>query len=122
MVEFALLSPVLCMLLIGLFEFGRVLMVEQVLTNAAREAAREASLLSTSQDLVEEAALRLTDAASLDSVEVAIVPPVTNLEAGDECEVTVTVPLTAVSWITGSWFPSGYELAATSVSRKEGFE
>jgi Flp pilus assembly protein TadG len=121
-VEFALLSPILCLLLIGLFEFGRVLMVEQVITNAAREAAREACLLSTTEDAVEEAALRLTDAASLEDVEVAISPAINTLEGGDEVSVTVTVPMQAVSWISGNWFPSGYELSAVSVMRKEGFE
>lgn len=121
-VEFALLSPILCMLLIGLFEFGRVLMVEQILTNAAREGAREASLLSTSDTAVRTAALKLTNAAHLKSVTVTISPAVNTLKAGDSVSVTVTAPLNAVSWISGNWFPAGYTLSSVSLMRKEGFE
>ena len=40
MLEMALILPLLVTLLVGLVEFSRVLMVKQVITNAAREGAR----------------------------------------------------------------------------------
>src|SRR5947199_10201023 len=43
-IEFALLAPVLFMLILGMIEFGRVLMVAQLLTDAAREGGRQAVL------------------------------------------------------------------------------
>src|SRR5947209_283568 len=43
-VEFAIVAPLLVSLVLGLIEFGRVLMVEQILTNAAREGCRTAVL------------------------------------------------------------------------------
>jgi Flp pilus assembly protein TadG len=39
-VEFALLAPILIMLLLGIMEFGRAYNTQMVLTNAAREGAR----------------------------------------------------------------------------------
>src|SRR5687767_15081283 len=39
-VEFAMVAPLLFLLIFGLIEFGRVVMVQQVLTNGAREGAR----------------------------------------------------------------------------------
>jgi Flp pilus assembly protein TadG len=39
-VEFALLLPVLVTLMVGLWEVGRIIQVQQVLSNAAREGAR----------------------------------------------------------------------------------
>jgi Flp pilus assembly protein TadG len=42
MVEFALVIPVFILLLVGLFDFGRVIWVNDTLATAAREAARYA--------------------------------------------------------------------------------
>lgn len=44
LVETALAMPLLLLLFIGIFEFGKVLMVKQVITNAAREGARAAAI------------------------------------------------------------------------------
>jgi len=44
MVEMALVLPLLILLLVGIVEFSRVLMVKQVITNAAREGARGAAI------------------------------------------------------------------------------
>lgn len=44
MVEMALILPLLVTLLVGLVEFSRVLMVKQVITNAAREGARAGAI------------------------------------------------------------------------------
>ena len=40
LVEMAFVLPIFVLLLVGLVEFSRVLMVKQVITNAAREGAR----------------------------------------------------------------------------------
>jgi Flp pilus assembly protein TadG len=42
-VEFALLSPVLLTLLLGVWEVGRLVQVQQIVDNAAREGARQAA-------------------------------------------------------------------------------
>jgi Flp pilus assembly protein TadG len=121
-VEFALVVPLLSLLLLGLFEFGRVIMVQQVLTNAAREAAREASLLSTSDTLVQQAASRFTDAANLSGVAILVDPDSTTAEPGDDIQVTVRVPIENVSWLSANWFPAGYQVSAIATMRKEGFD
>jgi Flp pilus assembly protein TadG len=43
-VEFALCSPIIVLLLLGLWEVGRIAQVSNVMRNGAREAARDASL------------------------------------------------------------------------------
>ena len=40
LIEAALILPVLLLLFMGIVEFGRMLMIQQVITNAAREGAR----------------------------------------------------------------------------------
>src|SRR5512140_2513143 len=47
-VEFAIVLPILLMLLIGLFEFGRMVFVYSAVTNASREAVRYASAIGFS--------------------------------------------------------------------------
>ena len=46
LVEFALLLPILVVIVMGICEFGRAFMVNHLLTTAAREAARTAVVLS----------------------------------------------------------------------------
>jgi hypothetical protein len=41
-VEFAVIAPLFFMMVFGIIEFGRALMVQQILTNASREGARRA--------------------------------------------------------------------------------
>jgi Flp pilus assembly protein TadG len=43
-VEFSLVFPVLILFMFAIFEYGRFLMVRQLLDNAAREAARQAAV------------------------------------------------------------------------------
>src|SRR6476660_3314900 len=43
-VEFAVCMPLMCLILTGLLEVGRITEVSQVMWNSAREAARDASI------------------------------------------------------------------------------
>jgi Flp pilus assembly protein TadG len=52
MIEMALTLPLLLLLSVSVFEFGRAFQTWQVLTNAAREGARVASLPSTTDAAV----------------------------------------------------------------------
>ena len=47
-VEFAIVAPIFFMLVIGIIEVGRAIMVQQVLINASRVGARRAVMLSSS--------------------------------------------------------------------------
>src|SRR3954470_19522556 len=47
-VEFAVVSPLLVLLLLGMIECGRMIMVQQTITTAAREGARTAIVEGTS--------------------------------------------------------------------------
>ena len=49
LVEFAIIIPILLAVLLGIVEFARAWQIQQVVTNAAREAARF-SVLATSTD------------------------------------------------------------------------
>lgn len=53
-VEFALILPVFLLLVFGAIEFGRAYYVRHLLTNAAREGSREASLPSRTESDVQD--------------------------------------------------------------------
>lgn len=92
LVEFALVVPVLLGLVIGIFEFGRAWNVRQVLTNAAREGAREAVITGTPQSDVEDTIeSRLSD-ANLDPGLATITISGINSGAGQPTSVTIQYP------------------------------
>ena len=49
-VEFAIAMPILMVLLVGIFEVGRMVFIYSAVTNASREAARYASAVGTDDD------------------------------------------------------------------------
>jgi Flp pilus assembly protein TadG len=52
-VEFAVVAPLLFLLIFGMIEFGRMVMVQQILTNASREGARRGILEQSTATEVE---------------------------------------------------------------------
>lgn len=121
-VEFAIVAPLFFMLVFGCIEFGRALMVQQILTNASRVGAREAITLNATASEVMTTAANYASSTSVSGVTVAVSPDPAAAQAGDMVSVTVSVPFNNVSWIPAPWFMGGASLDATSVMRKEGFE
>jgi Flp pilus assembly protein TadG len=98
-VEFALVLPVLLLVLCGIIDFGRALHAQVVLTQAAREGARLAALGEP------DASTRTLDAArTLSAVEVDVTSCPANLAAADAV-VTVTHHFTFVTPIGGDIGP-----------------
>lgn len=121
-VEFAIVAPVFFLLVIGLVEFGRALMVQQVLTNASRVGARTAIGLNTTTTEVINATTEYAQGVSVPGVQVSVTPSPAAAKAGDPITVTVTIPYEEVSWLPAPWFISDTTLSASSIMRKEGFE
>ncbi|MER3441229.1 MAG: hypothetical protein C4296_07645 [Gemmataceae bacterium] len=120
-VEFAIVSPLLLMLLLGLIEFGRFFMVEQVVTNAAREGARNSVVTGATVNSVNSAVGEYLKASGISSYIVSITPDVSQANTGDRITVSVSVSYGQVSWLpttTLRWL--GTEtITAQAVMRKE---
>jgi len=115
-VEFAVVAPVLFLLIIGLFEFGRMVMVQQILTNASREGARRAVLEQSTKAGVETTVTDYLDNQTVSGATVTVTPdPLTSVGFGDPVSVTVSVSYDQVSWLPAPWFLSGRQLTAQSV-------
>jgi Flp pilus assembly protein TadG len=129
-VEFAVVAPVFFLLVIGMIEFGRAIMVQQVMTNASREGARVGVLDSATPtaSLVKQTVVDYcvngglptvtTSCVSIDAGAAHSGEP-TAAGYGESVKVTVQVPYNSVTWIPAPWFLKDKTLQASTVMRRE---
>ncbi len=120
-VEFALVAPIFFMLVIGMIEVGRAIMVQQMLINASRVGARSAVMLSSSEEAVVSAVNDYVTGVGVTGVTTTVSPDPAVAEAGEAVTVGTSVDFANVSWLPTPWFMGGKTLTASSVMRKEGF-
>lgn len=116
-VEFALLAPVLIMLLLGIMEFGRAYNVQMSLTNAARESVRSMAISTsaTSVSAKQAAALAaannaITFGATLTSANMDFNPSNCSVPPGTvvpQITVTVRYTLSTMTGIAGPFVITG---------------
>jgi len=121
-VEFAIVAPVFFLLVFGMIEYGRMVMVQQILTNASREGARYAVILDSNDTTAVQT--KVTDylqSASINgSPTVTVDWPAGGSGSNQPVTVTVSIPFGQVSWLPSPMFVSStLPLTATSVMRKE---
>ena len=119
-VEFAVVAPILFLLVFGMIEYGRLVMVQQVLTNATREGARKGVLDGSTTSEVETTVTNYLTSANISGATVTISPnPPNSAGFGEPVTVSVSVPFDQVSWLPAPMFLGGVDMAATSVMRRE---
>jgi Flp pilus assembly protein TadG len=119
-VEFAIVAPVFFLLILGMIEYGRMVMVQQVITNASREGARQAVLDGATTAEVTTVVNSYLTSGSISGATVTVTPnPPTNAEFGDPVTVTVSIPFSQVSWLPSPMYLGGKTLTATTVMRRE---
>lgn len=119
-VEFAVVAPIFILLVFGMIEFGRMVMVQQVITNASREGARLAVLDGTTKSEVLATVNNYLASSSITGATVAVDPdPPDNAAFGDPVTVTITIGFDQVSWLPAPMFLSGTNLSAETVMRRE---
>jgi Flp pilus assembly protein TadG len=112
-----------------MLEFGRMVMVQQILTNASREGARKAVLDgSTASDVNNTVITYMNDANITVSTGNVTITPTNPASAayGDPVTVRVAVPFSQVSWLPtnmlANFLPAGQTditLTAQTVMRRE---
>jgi hypothetical protein len=122
-VEFAIVAPLFFLMVFGMIEFGRAVMVQQVLTNASREGARVAVLDSqtpTASQVVSTVTTYLQN-TGISGATVTINPAEpTTAGYGAPVTVTVEIPFGNVSWLPSPWFlGTNIHLKASTVMRRE---
>src|SRR5688500_16750560 len=73
-VEFAIIAPLFVLLILGVIEFGRAMMVKQIITNAAREGARRAIIETATEPEVKQVVNDYLANASISGATVSVNP------------------------------------------------
>jgi Flp pilus assembly protein TadG len=115
--EFAVLAPFLAILILGMFELARGIMVKQMLNDCARRACRVAiQPLKADSDVTTEVNNTLTD-NGIPTADATIVVQVNGATANcstakqnDKVSVKVSIPTSDTFWISTHW------LSATSIT------
>ena len=103
-----------------MLDAGRAIMVEHLLTNAARDGARSAILEGTSAEQIRTELTEYLALSSVPGATVVITPAdLTTADIGDPVSVTCRVPYDTVGWLPASFYFQGIELEATVVMRRE---
>jgi Flp pilus assembly protein TadG len=120
--EFAIVAPIFFLMIVGFIEFGRALMVQQVLVNASRVGARQAITTAATTASVESAVEEYAEGVAVPGVDVSVTPNPSTAAPGTLITVTASVPYSEVSWMASPWFLGSTTLTSSSKMRKEGFE
>jgi Flp pilus assembly protein TadG len=125
LIEFALVMPLLLLLVIGIIEFGRAWNAQQALTDAAREGARKAVIFDagTTQQDVEDVVKDALSDARIDPSKATITTDGWNDGAGQPATITIRYPYNfafvgkLAGWATGQ---SSINLGTQITMRNEG--
>ena len=122
-IEFALVLPLLLVILFGITEFGRAWMTVNILTSAAREGCRLAVVTAPDVPAVTARVTTVCNSAGVVPTSVTCVGPLSN---DPDRKVTVTVladfqiiPGTILEYFGGEGLSGTIPLRATSVMRHE---
>ena len=119
MIEFALVLPILMLLVFGIIEFGRTMTVHQIITNGAREGARRAILPGATNGQVTTAIDNYLNSAGIASGFSRSVTNLSGLASGSAVTVTISIPFSQI-FSAPDWVGLGnVTLSSTVVMRKE---
>jgi Flp pilus assembly protein TadG len=99
LVEFALVFPILILLLFGIMDFGRIFHAYLTIDHAGREAARAASI-GKDDTTVKNTAVNDATGIVLTVGQVGVTP--TPRTSGTDVTITITYPITFLTPVIGS--------------------
>jgi Flp pilus assembly protein TadG len=118
-IEFAIILPLFLMLVFGIFEYGRAMMVIEILTNAAREGARTAVVSGSTQAQVYTTIDNYLTGSHITGYTRTVSPDPGGAARGSTVTVNVSVPYSSVAWSPIHYITAGKVLHATASMRKE---
>jgi len=118
MVEFALVLPLLILLLVGVFDFGRAIFAYNTINNSAREAAREAIVNQTVSDIQAKAASAAAG-LNIDPGDISVDFRTSDAAAAGSCNSRIGTP-TIVGCIAVVRVPYSYDAATPLVGELVG--
>jgi len=121
MVEFAVVAPVFLILITGIIELGRAIVVQQLLTNASREGARIGGYDTTnSASTVTTAVNSYLSNVGISGATTTITPStLSSAKDGDSVSVKVSIPFSSVSYLPSPVYMGTTTLQATTVMLRQ---
>lgn len=119
LVEFAVVAPVMILFTMGMIDIGRMTMVKQMLVNASREGARQATLMDASNASVTQLIVQQLKSSGIDATVQTVPASITSAAPGATISVTVSAKADQVSWTKASMFMAGKTLTASTSMRRE---
>jgi len=116
-VEFALILPILIMLVFGIFQFGIAYNNYITITHAAREGARLAAV-DLNNPLLKQIIIERAYPIPITEADITISTP-EGTDIGDPVEVEITYNITVEIPLVGSW---SIPLTSKAVMRLENYE
>ncbi len=114
------MAPVFFLLVFGIIEYGRMVMVQQLITNASREGARRAVLDGATTTEVTTVVGNYLASGGIHGATVTVTPnPPADAGYGAPVTVAVGIPFTNVSWLPTPMFLGNTTLSAQSIMRRE---
>jgi Flp pilus assembly protein TadG len=124
-VEFALVAPVFFLFVFALIELGRMMMIQQSLTNAAREGCRAAVMANTTTSSEVDSAVRnyllsvTPKASNPGKVRVTIPAGLANCPTGTNLTVAVEVDYQDLTWVPIDYLGLNPRIRAEQSGRRE---
>ena len=132
-VEFAIVLPLIALILLGSIDVGQSIYVAQVVNEASREAARQAARFDTTSEDVVRTTVRsfsrnnfagMSDAAVDVSFTNSAGDPIASgdlsaISSGSALSVQVALQYDSVRWMPGIPFFGGRTIATTTIMRRE---
>ncbi|MEN6328104.1 MAG: TadE family protein [Syntrophomonas sp.] len=118
LVEFAMVLPLLLLLLMGIIEFGRIISAYMVINNLAREGARFAAVGKTDSQIT---TLLFDERATLDQerLEVSFSPVYSDRVKGEPLKVTVNYSVDLITPVIPEFLTNPLPISSECTMRLE---
>jgi hypothetical protein len=116
LVEFMLVLPVLLLVLLGILDFGRILVIHQMVSEAARDATRYASIGSTDSQVGQ---VIQNDTALLGSSVSWSIVPLEPRNSGDVVTINVTDAIPIIDPLMMTFVGTSYIVSSSFSMRVE---
>ncbi len=121
-IEFALVMPILVLIIIGIFDLGRGVLANNMIENAARAGARAGIIISNRNNAICAHAQAVAPTLNLtcDQIQVSLPDPRTSGDYQKPITVTVNYTYWPITPIVAQILPNGIHLSAKSTMIVEG--
>ena len=135
-VEMAILMPILGLIMMGMFELSRAMMVKQILTGAARKGCRtgilqlygNSNIISDATNVMQDNGFDSTlfNPPTIGAINITVtdpngnsLPDALNAPSGSTISVQVVIPVTSVKWVTAYYLTTSMFESDTVVMMKQ---